>query len=234
METLKCRNCGAALEAARIDRRLGVVSCAHCGGLHELEAPSPSGTAAGAGTTAAGSERSVAAKPDRLVLERRGDGCRISWAEGSRGSAVVLALFAVVWVVMTVSGGAFFLAPVALPILYYAAVRAINRNRLRADRAGLALDRGPLPWGRSRRRVARAEIAQVYARERVSRTHVSEDGRQRVQTRRRYGVCVEKPDGERVTLVGGFSRPGHALWLEQEIERTLGLEDRRVGGDYVG
>lgn len=235
---MKCRNCGAALEADRIDRRLGVVSCAHCGGLHALAtasgAAAADAVAAGeGGALAAPAERPVAPRPRGFEVRGEGGAREIRWREGSAVSGIVLAAFAVAWVAMTVSGGFLVATPVALLILYYAAVRAFNRNRLRVDGARLELDRGPLPWPGGKR-VPRAEIAQVFARETLSRVHGQDDGRRQVQVRRRYRVAAMTPDGRRLRLVGGLDTPDQALWLEQEIERTLGIDDRAVAGAYRG
>jgi len=237
IESMRCRNCGAALEAERLDRRLGIVTCAHCGGLHEFAraedggkgAPSPAADDARSGSSTG--ERPLVPEPARFEVHR-GDGTlQVRWRRGRKAGAVVLAGFALVWAFAAVGAGVFFLAPVSLVLLYLALLRGVNRTTLRVDARELSVRQGPLPAGRTRR-LPRADITQLLARERINRTRTGSDGRGPVRVRRSYRLQALDRAGRKRLVVGGLTSPAQALWLEREIESLLGIEDVAVAGEY--
>jgi len=243
VESMRCRNCGAALDAGRIDRALGIVVCAHCGGLHELagERAGAPGSAADAGSVGSGGTRAVirdraerGTEPlsDRFDV-RRGDGTlQVRWAEGSKSGAVVLAGFACVWAFAAITSGLILFAPVSLVLFYYAAVRGLNRTELRASAAGVDVRRGPLPWRGTRRHVTGGNVTQLFAREVVTRSANMDSGdRRTVRESRTYSVEALDAAGKRRALVSGLSSPGQALWFERELERLLDIEDVAVAGE---
>ena len=239
-----CRNCGSNLEAGRIDRSLGIVSCAHCGSLHELAPPARGRGAArdgaprrGAGTTTGDEEeggrrpRGPLAEPPHFDVRRAQGSLQVRWPKGRRAGAVVLFLIGLAWGAAAVSSGLIFLAPVALAILYAAVVRGVNRTTLRVDGSQLRVLQGPLPWPGARH-LARGDIAQLFASERVRRVRTGPDSAPRFEERREYRLRSKGPDGRTRTLVGDLRRAEHALWLEREIEAVLGIEDAAVSGEY--
>ena len=230
---LVCRSCGASLDAERLDRRLSVITCAHCGTLHELPRPTPAPAAGdGPGTRPAGPpERPAAALPERFEVGRPDGGLLVTWPKGRKSGAIALAAFAAIWGGVTVAGGAWFLAPLSLVFLYVAAVRAFNRTSLSVDAESIRVRQGPIPAGGAKR-VARADVEQLWVSEHVSRVREGGDRNARVRERRSYRVTASLRGERSVRLVGGLGAPGQALWLEQEIERTLGLRDRAVAGEY--
>jgi hypothetical protein len=56
-------------------------------------------------------------------------------------------------------------------------------------------------------------------------------GRDAVTQYQMYGVSVFLKDGTRLKLARHLPEAGDALFLEQQIERALGLADRPVGGE---
>ncbi|HEX7009469.1 MAG TPA: hypothetical protein VF184_05775 [Phycisphaeraceae bacterium] len=46
-----------------------------------------------------------------------------------------------------------------------------------------------------------------------------------------YRVRVELVGGRRKHLVKGLTKPEHALFIEQELEKALGIQDRPVAGE---
>ena len=239
VDSMRCRNCGAALDAGRIDRRLGIVVCEHCGGVHELggagadapagdRSPTPSARSAAGG---AGPERGTVPLPERFDVHRGDSSLQVRWAKGNKSGALILAVFGVVWASAAISVGLFFLAPVALPILYYAAVRGVNRTELRASAGEVEIRSGPLPWRGARRHLRRSDIAQLFAREVVTRSSMdSRDGR-KVQEYRSYAVEALDAAGKRRALIRGLASPEQALWFERELETLLGIENVGVAGE---
>lgn len=222
---LACRSCGASLDAARLDRRLSTITCSHCGTLHELTR--------GAAPATPVPDRPEVPMPARFDVRRRADGLRVSWPKGQRSAAVMLVLFALVWAGITGAGGLWFATPASLFFLYHAAVKAFNRTELRIDGASLAVVQGPLPW-RGAMRLTRSDIDQLYVTEHVARMRRGGDDGGRVREVRSYRVAAVTREGRKASVLSGLGSPDQALWLEQEIERALGLADRPVGGEYRG
>lgn len=49
---------------------------------------------------------------------------------------------------------------------------------------------------------------------------------------KRYALCVQLKDGETVELISEFQIPQTALYLEQEIEKFLGIVDEKMEGEW--
>ncbi|HMN89149.1 MAG TPA: hypothetical protein PKE68_03950 [Saprospiraceae bacterium] len=49
-----------------------------------------------------------------------------------------------------------------------------------------------------------------------------------------YAVRILTKDGQRLRLVKGLQTPEQAIFIEQEIERFLKIEDRPVAGEVIG
>jgi len=81
---------------------------------------------------------------------------------------------------------------------------------------------GPLPWLSSGRFKA-SEISQVFRDETRTRT--------RSGVSITYNVNVLTPQQEKLRLVSGLDTADIALYLEQEIEKALGIPDRKVPGE---
>ena len=47
-----------------------------------------------------------------------------------------------------------------------------------------------------------------------------------------FTVCALKRDQSTIRLIRGFGSLEQALWMEQEIEKTLGIRDRLVPGEF--
>jgi len=92
-----CRNCGAGLEADRIDTSLGMVTCSHCGGLHDIPRAgigtdtTPESTS---GTPIPRKQRSEVALPSRFKVRKGSGSMEVSWATGGLFPGLVLFLMA--------------------------------------------------------------------------------------------------------------------------------------------
>ena len=237
VESMRCRNCGASLEAGRVDPALGVVSCGHCGGLHELpergrDDAKSADTGAGSAATPAPVDRGVVALPRRFDVHRGQGALQVRWSKGNKVGAIIIAVFALVWGFLTASSGVFLLVPVSLVLLYVAAVKGLNRTTFRVDERGLSVRQGPLPTRGAKRDMARTDIAQLFANERITRTRMdSGSDTRRVQEHRSYALQAIDRGGRKRVLIGGLSSPDQALWLEREAEALLGIDDAVVAGE---
>jgi len=164
-----CRNCGAGLEADRIDTSLGMVTCSHCGGLHDIPRAgigtdtTPESTS---GTPIPRKQRSEVALPSRFKVRKGSGSMEVSWATGGLFPGLVLFLMASATVHMQNSD---------------------NEHHSNTTRV-----------------------------------------------RKHYGLSANSRKDGRVTILKGLHDPNQALWLEQELERLLGIADKHVTGSYTG
>lgn len=179
--------------------------------------------------------------PDRLQINRRGSEIELvrSWF----GPQVVfMTVFAVFWDGFLYSwysslgdfkGGMdsiFFYLPlihvaVGAGITYYALCGWLNRTRITVGCGKVSVRHGPLPWVGNLEMDSSA-IKQLYAKQVVSST--------RNGTSVRYDVVALTRDGRSIDFAGGMESSEQALYIEQEVEKFLGIKDQPVKGEYAG
>jgi hypothetical protein len=226
---VSCKACGAPIDATG---EAGFAKCRFCGALVRLA------DASGARRTA---PETVPRPP--LTLPRGvtvlDTGARLTIVRRwFHWSAIVLAAFAALWIgllaffyAMISRSGApafVFLFPllhvgVGVVLAYFAAALFLNRTVVEVGDGRLRVRHGPLPWRRAPT-LAVSEVSQVFVRE--DRHKDSDGGSQRT-----YSVHVVSKDGGRTKLLGTVIDAEHALFVEQRIERHLGIADRAVPGE---
>jgi hypothetical protein len=222
---LKCRNCGAALSAADISPQVGAARCGHCRSLFALPASTP-----------ASIPRPDVPLPAAFTLEKQGDTLVITrrWRNFGAWFLLFFAIFwngfLVVWHSIALSTGAWFMSAfglihtaVGLFLIYTVAAQFLNSTVIRASPRGLESKSGPLPW-KGDRQLAAGSVSQLYCTEKVHRT---KNG-----STTRYGVEAVLPGNRRDTLVRDLPDADHALFIEQQLERHLGLADIPVAGEH--
>ena len=115
-------------------------------------------------------------------------------------------------------------AAIGLGLTYGTIAGFVNRTLIRISPSQLTVGHGPLPWWGNKQLDATG-IAQVYCKERVSRG--------RNGTSITYAVHAALRDGADAKLVDALDSPEQALYLEQEIERFLGIKDVPVRGELA-
>lgn len=230
---MTCRNCGAGLTAGRIDTDLGVVTCNHCGSLHDLpDLPAASVSSAAAPQRYQRRPRLEVDLPNRFTVDKKPGSMQVTWPAGGAFQAVVLAVMTAGFAYAAISSGFHVLLLACIAFVYMAAVRLINTHRVRVDTARLEVVQGPLPWPGSRR-INVSDIEQLFSTEHEVRTETGEGSDRRVQVRKHYRLSAKTKTQGRVTVLKGLSDPLQALWLEQEIEALLGIDDKAVAGELA-
>ena len=222
---LKCRNCGATLGAESISTQLSVARCGHCDCVFALAVPQPAAAAP------ARPLREVSL-PDRIDLEQTPEGLRmhVHWA---RGGALILLGFGIFWLVLNLTLFRQFDDDFGPPLIVRLIFPAVGVGMIYAGLAGLVntseivignreirVSHGPLPI-KMGKRLAVDDIDQIYCRQ---HTRHSENS-----TTVTYAVHVATRRSGRVKLIDGLNDVNHALYIEQEIERRLGIADSPVG-----
>lgn len=232
-----CRRCLLTIPPTAIDPTLGFVACPACDAIFELPgadgAPPPA--------------RAAVPMPKGVtVTHRDAGGAGAPYRGGGRGAleltlplprwnalpfllgAMMAYAIAIVplfmglqdvpdgttmVVVMGVTG-----ALVGTGMLYAGLGFALNRRIVVVDPDAIDLRVEPLPWAR-RRRIATTGLQQLYVHRVVVRS-----GK---QDRTTYHLETIDQDGIHATLAV-LESPSQALWLEQELERYLKIEDVAV------
>lgn len=231
---MSCRNCGAGLEADGIDASLRVATCGHCGSLHELPRDTLSNQPSGPSSSSPQkkTERLEVSMPKRFTVQRGTGSMEVSWKVGGIFHGAVLLVIAGGFANAALTSGLLFLLVGSVGLFYFAIVRTFNKHRIRVDATGLQIAQVPLPWPGARK-LSAAQIEQLYATEYQTRSQSEGHGNRSVRSSKYYRLSATKREGGKITLLSGLSDPHQALWLEQELERLLGISDKAVPGSHV-
>ena len=228
---LCCKSCGAPLAADNVVERLAMARCGHCGAVFALDRPA---TAAGPSADLP-RERPKVPLPRGIQVQELGSTLEITrrWF-----SPVFLFLaffcvmwngFMLVWHGMALASGAWFMSlfgllhtAVGVWLLYYTLAGFLNTTTIRVQWDELEVRHGPVPWPGNKTLSAR-DLEQFYCQEKINR------GKNGVQYA--YQVLALRKDHVRETLLTGLSDVDQALYIEQELERFLRIEDRPMPGE---
>jgi hypothetical protein len=144
------------------------------------------------------------------------DGCVVFWYKVSLTASGVPLLAVVIPLVHVAVG---------LGLTYTVVAGFLNRTVISVSPERLTVRHGPLPWFGNRDLPSR-EIEQLYCERRVTET---DDG-QVV----RFELAASLHDGRKVRLLKGLDAANQAQYIEQEVERWLGIVDQPVDGEYRG
>jgi len=229
---LYCRQCGAEIQSADINLDNMIAKCAACNAVFsfadmydepshqktknqvlQYDVPMPNGFTIHEGDST-------------LTIERK-------WFSFTH---IVLIVFGVIWNCMiwfifvpnfSEIGGAFslFLLPfiaAGIGLIYVAIAGFFNTTTISVNDAELNISHAPIPF--PGKQVASGNIEQLYTRRKVSR---SKNG-----TSVSYQLRVMLRDGTERLLIQSLEKPEQAIFIEQEIERFLNIEDIPVRGEY--
>lgn len=222
---LKCRNCGAQLSPENISPQLSAARCHHCHALFAISAPA-----------AKPIPRPRVSLPKGFQVNQRGDSLEIvrRWLGPSAFFLLFFALFwngfMLVWHAIALGTGQWTMSlfglihtAVGIGLGYYVLGLFINSTTIRAAAGELTVKSGPLPWS-GNKTVPRTEVSQLYCKEKI---HHGKNGASTT-----YGIEMVLSGNRRETLVKGLPNSDHALFIEQQIERHLGIVDVPVTGEF--
>lgn len=223
-----CRRCFRDIPDSEVDPALGFVECRQCNVIFEIaptparareQVPMPSGVRVRrrGGGQGDGPYRGGAANPGALEVALP----FTRWVGGAAVASAVITF--VVGGVLAIYGRgeedrwfALTVLPLTGLVLMYVGIAClVNERRIVVDADATDVRNGPVPWP-GRRRVPAATIKQLYVtRVRYRRTRRGTE---------RFVLRFVDNAGAHATLVV-FDDVAQALWLEQAIERHLGIAD---------
>lgn len=114
---------------------------------------------------------------------------------------------------------------VGVGLTYFVLCGLLNRTVIDVESGRFTVRHGPLPWP-GNRTIDIADLKQLYCRRKL---HSSRNG-----TSEAFELHAILADGKQLKLVSGLDEAEHALYLEQQIEKHLGLRDAPVAGEFRG
>jgi hypothetical protein len=234
---LTCEVCHAPLRPEDVRLDIAVAKCHSCNAVYDL-----SRRQARALTDQPQERprfvRAKAPLPSRFRVEEDMGTTRISW-RWLRPVHIFLIFFCIAWdgflitwysIAFTQDGPLIMIIfPIAhvaagVGLTYYMLTGLVNRTRIEVSRNQLTIRHGPLPWPGNRDAPGR-QFTQIYGVE-----NVSSSNERRTIT---YELFAVDREGQRVKLLSDLPEKDQVLYLEQTLERCLGIEDAPVDGEVA-
>ncbi len=223
---LHCKNCGAPIKEDDINLDLAMARCSYCGAVfgvkglplqEDQEAPLRY-------------ERPSVPMPKGIEMADVGNVLRISrrWLHWS--PIFLLAIFwcigwdAALLVFIFFGGGTLIALPyivIGIGATCGMLVAVSNSTTVQVGKGLLKIWHHPFWFGE--KRLQATDIEQIYCKENVLRTSSGES--------QSYEVYAVLRQGGKERLLSGLVEPEQALYIEQELERFLGIQNRPVRGE---
>jgi hypothetical protein len=231
LKELDCKNCGAPIENKDIDWDLAMARCSHCGavfGLQHSNTPD-------AWNPQIPEKRHKVPMPKNIKVQEGNGILQISY-RWFRPMFIFMLIFSifwngfmVVWHGISIFSGAWFMSlfgllhtAVGIGIAYYTLTGFINHTTIWVGQGRLVIRHHPLPWW-GNKEMTDADIRQIYCTEKV---HQSDNS-----TRYSYEVHAVTQSGDKEKLLSNLGETEQALYIEQELERHLGIRDQPIRGE---
>ena len=182
--------------------------------------------------------RAVLARPRGVRVEQTGDTLRITrrWFHPLAFVVVLVLVPSLIWCGVTGRAGLYVSARYAtlanvlalafgVSCIYLLGLVLFNRTVVEVTSERVSFSHGPLPWIMPRRVVGAREITQVFC---VDHARDIDLGVRDYD----YELKATMADGQTVSLLEDIPNLKQARYLEQEIERRLGIADRPVPGEH--
>lgn len=227
---LSCEDCGAEIAAADIELKTMLAKCQACSAVFSFAAqlgpPPPALVPAVRPAVPLPAGIEVFREGKDLVLER-------SWFTWSVIPMAAFALFwngfMAVWFGISISQGLWPMAlfgtlhgAVGLAMIYGVLLTIFEVTKVQITEGKLRIRNGPLPYTGNQEFSVR-ELDQLYTKRNVSHGRDS--------TSVSFELHAVLNDRRHVKLMEGLEDSAQALYLEQELEDFLGIEDRPVAGE---
>lgn len=231
---LNCIKCAAEIPAENMNLNRMVAKCAVCNSVFGF------GGEFG-GRVGVRSQPFDVPQPERVKVEERNGSLtiRLPWFTYK---ILFMTLVAIFWngIMLSLMGGAFFslltqgpsefsiflVMPhfwIGLAMIYYVLTGYLNETRVTVGNGRLTVRHGPLPfWGN--KEVATSDILQLFTRHNFTTLRYNWGGH--------YELHAITGKNRREKLLSGWENPDYALFVEQEVENFLEIEDYPVRGEY--
>jgi hypothetical protein len=255
---IHCPSCGAVVPAADVNLANGMAKCRGCNGVFAFEsqldapalAPQPQKQPA---ARQARRERPLVPMPSSITVERTGGGSTVARGYRTDDTApkgtlcivrrwfaqkyVFQGFFTVFWcgflVIWYAAAGKrddlmFTLFPighvaVGLWLIYSTLAGFLNRTTIVVTEGSISIAHAPIPWS-GNRVIPTASLRQLYCEDVITR---GKNGPNHT-----FSLNAVIDGGRKLTLLSKLETPDQARFIEQEVERFLGIVDAPVGDEF--
>lgn len=222
-----CPKCGREIPASDVNLAEAIARCLPCNAVFAC------------GNRSGAYSKPLVQMPKSFTVEQNGPELVLTHRWYSPGKAFGLLFFTVFWDgfllvwygIAFASNGPLVMklfpllhVAVGVGMTYLTVATFVNKTVIRAGPQEVSVLHGPLRWPGDAA-LARRDLQQLFCEEKISRT---KNG-----TSITYKVWAVLRD-RRVALASGLDTPEQALFIEQQVERRLGILDRPVPGELRG
>lgn len=228
---VKCKSCHEYVDSANIDLARSIAKCDHCGEIFncadQLKVVASSGSSF--------PSRPEISLPKNFKVEYVNGGLRITrrWVGGAVFGLLVFCVFwdgfMIVWYTVAIMQKQWGMAAfgtihalIGVGITYGVICEFVNRTEILITQGKIQIQHVPLPTFKAKE-FDIGQIAQLYTKQEISQGRNS--------TSIRYDVRMKTRDGKDQKLITNLSEQEHGLYIEQQIERYLGISDTPVQGE---
>jgi hypothetical protein len=243
MEELKCIKCGSPLNGDDVNINTGLAKCPKCFAVFFLNDGDGKKAAFETGRKETEGSSKDVALPDRTTIAYENGDLVITRKESPVGGVIAL-VFGLIWnsfiyglflPVFIQIGEPFmllFLAPFCAAgvfVVYFGIATLLNRITIRTKRSTLSIKKGPVPVP-GNKEIDVSQIKQLYVKETRHHRSSSSSSSGSSSTYYTYDLHMLNQSGMRKRLVS-LTSPESAIFLENQIEKYLGIKDTHVEGE---
>lgn len=229
---LTCNMCRAPVTVGGDDLSRGITRCLHCGTVFHLAGRK----GAELGVKDVPPRRLARAKlPKKFQVEEEPGLLRISW-RWFTPSLLFLTFFCFVWdgFLLLWYTAAFTFPKIpwmfkVFPLLhvgvgvfltYWVIAGYLNTTKVEVTRRSLSIQHGPVPW-KTNWTLEGRDLKQLFCKQKVYQNNKG-------APTHTYELLAYTRDGRTLTLLDSLEAPQQALYLEEQLERRLGIDDEPV------
>lgn len=229
-----CQICQAEVEPSNIDLTRNISQCDRCGEIFNCADQLDAIVSFGSSAPVPG--RPEVSLPQNFKVAHGNGGLLITikWMSPAMFALLFFCIiwdgFMIFWYILTLGNKIWVMAAFGIPfalvgigLTYSTILGFVNRTEILISHEKLTIQHLPLPCCRESKEILSAEIAQLYTMRHVSH---SDNG-----TSTTYDLRMKTTHGKDQTLIKNLSEQDHGLYIEQQIERFLGLADEAVPGE---
>jgi len=225
---ITCQSCGAEIPASDIALERAIAKCPRCNNVFSIadKLPPPIPQAIVKPNVALPKQMKIEEQPNELRIYRK-------WWSNKMIVLIPFAVFwdgfMVAWYSISLSHGQWGMAAfgtihllVGICITYYLVGAIKNTTLVRVNQNGFDVSHGPIPFPGINRLVP-GTLDQVYCKEKVRHGKGGPSYS--------YEVYAVTKEGKEEKIVSSLATSEQALFMEQAIEKYLGIKDRPMPGE---